>query len=105
MDLEPVDLLPQTMSGHDESLRKKAMEMLVEDGEEVYSLTPRPLFLVFARTILVDCCEVLSDLKVGFPVHSAFLSTNVNYTHILSRLSEHIMVACSVSAYSTKAIG
>ncbi|KND03282.1 tetratricopeptide repeat-containing protein EMW1 [Spizellomyces punctatus DAOM BR117] len=63
LNMEPVDILPEAVHKYSEDLRKKALENLVEDGEEVYSLTPRPLFLVYAKVILVDGASLLSDLK------------------------------------------
>ncbi|KAJ3042084.1 hypothetical protein HDV00_008166 [Rhizophlyctis rosea] len=45
------------------TLKKTASEALMEDGEEVYSLTPKPVFLQLARAILVENVDKLGDLK------------------------------------------
>ncbi|KAJ1944164.1 hypothetical protein FBU59_002678, partial [Linderina macrospora] len=38
-------------------LDRELLELLQADGEEAYTLTPRPLFLTIARWLLVDICQ------------------------------------------------
>ncbi|KAI8922197.1 hypothetical protein DFJ77DRAFT_495459, partial [Powellomyces hirtus] len=63
LELAEVDCLPEAVRTHKDALRAASMQTLMEDGEEVYSLTTRPVFLSFARAIFVDTGDLLIDLK------------------------------------------
>ncbi|CAG8717496.1 11891_t:CDS:1 [Acaulospora morrowiae] len=65
LELEPHELLPNVIGErHGEGeLNKKALEMLSIDGEDAYHLTPRALYLLFARIILVENESKFSILK------------------------------------------
>ncbi|RKO87187.1 hypothetical protein BDK51DRAFT_14076, partial [Blyttiomyces helicus] len=63
LSVEPEDLLPEEVREHREELRKRALAALTEDGEEPYSLTQRPGFLLMARTLLVEGSPQLGELK------------------------------------------
>ncbi|RUS15783.1 hypothetical protein BC937DRAFT_92002 [Endogone sp. FLAS-F59071] len=52
LDLEPHDILPEIVRPQNEALRKKALAALSADGEDVYHLTPRLLYLQYALIIL-----------------------------------------------------
>ncbi|KAJ3155657.1 hypothetical protein HDU89_006631 [Geranomyces variabilis] len=62
LEIEGADLLPEGCRAATAELRTKAMQSLVEDGEEVYALTTRPLFLVFALAIF-GSDAVFTDVK------------------------------------------
>ncbi|ORX64488.1 TPR-like protein [Linderina pennispora] len=47
------------------ALDQSLLEMLAADGEEAYTLTPRPLFLALARWLLVDMACDERDQAVG----------------------------------------
>ncbi|KAF9161938.1 hypothetical protein DFQ26_004010 [Actinomortierella ambigua] len=57
----PVDLLPEKLRPNAAELDKKAMEALAAGGESVYHLTPRILFLYFAKLLIVDTLEALQQ--------------------------------------------
>ncbi|KAG9291160.1 hypothetical protein G9A89_013032 [Geosiphon pyriformis] len=62
-ELEPQDILPKYMRIGSIELNKRAIDSLEADGEQAYHLTPNALFLLIARTILVDNISLLKDLK------------------------------------------
>ncbi|KAF9975422.1 hypothetical protein BGZ73_000927 [Actinomortierella ambigua] len=57
----PTDLLPEKMRSDAAGLDKKTMEDLAAGGESVYHLTPRILFLYFAKLLIVDQVEALQQ--------------------------------------------
>ena len=46
-------------------IQEGAASSLVVDGEAVYSLAAKPLYLLLAKTILLDCRHLLSHCQVG----------------------------------------
>ncbi|CAG8504336.1 3542_t:CDS:1 [Ambispora gerdemannii] len=62
-DLEPQKVLPESVREHSNEFNKKALELLSTDGEEAYHLTSYAVYLLIARTILVDNAAYLSGLK------------------------------------------
>ncbi|KAJ3155392.1 hypothetical protein HDU86_004294 [Geranomyces michiganensis] len=62
LEIEGADILPEACRAAKSELRAKAMQSLVEDGEEVYALTTAPLFLVFALAIFGSASS-FSDVK------------------------------------------
>ncbi|CAG8677117.1 721_t:CDS:1 [Ambispora leptoticha] len=62
-DLEPPKVLPESVREYSNELNKKALELLSTDGEEAYHLTPYAVYLLIARTVLIDNAAYLSSLK------------------------------------------
>ncbi|CAG8685957.1 19768_t:CDS:1, partial [Racocetra persica] len=64
-DLEPQDILPAVIKEQFNvtELNKKIHEILSVDGEDVYHLTPRALYLLIPRIILVENAFLFTHLK------------------------------------------
>ncbi|RUS28522.1 hypothetical protein BC938DRAFT_481788 [Jimgerdemannia flammicorona] len=52
LNIEPHDLLPEIVRPQNEKLAKKALGLLSTDGEDVYHLAPRLLYLQYALVLL-----------------------------------------------------
>ncbi|KAG0239422.1 hypothetical protein BGW41_007686 [Actinomortierella wolfii] len=80
----PTDLLPESLRTHEKELDKKAMDDLAAGGENVYHLTPRILFLYFAKLIIVDMLDKLqqhqeSNTAIWWAVRVVFLQQRTLY--------------------------
>ncbi|CAG8509564.1 1080_t:CDS:1, partial [Scutellospora calospora] len=63
-DLEPQDIFPVAIRElYNTELNKKIHEILSVDGEEVYHLTPRVLYLLIPRIILLENASLFTYLK------------------------------------------
>ncbi|CAG8557391.1 10089_t:CDS:1 [Dentiscutata erythropus] len=64
-DLEPQDILPAAIRERYSvaELNRKVHEILSVDGEDVYHLTPRALYLLIPRIILVENSSLFTYLK------------------------------------------
>ncbi|RKP08363.1 hypothetical protein THASP1DRAFT_15764 [Thamnocephalis sphaerospora] len=63
LTLEPQELLPESARSQAIEASPRLLAQLSVDSEDVYHLTPRPLYIVLARCLLVDAVERLGSLR------------------------------------------
>ncbi|KAL1917995.1 uncharacterized protein VTP21DRAFT_3261 [Calcarisporiella thermophila] len=62
LDIDPIELLPACVRSRKDELNKHALKSMSADGEDVYHLTPKPLFLLLAKAILTEGTERLKHV-------------------------------------------